>query len=445
MAKLTVKKLESLRVEDAGSKIRDEGGLVGVIRSKDENGVSVKFDWRYRFEGKVRSIHCGTWPKTPLAEIRAKRDHHRQLLADGKNPADEGRTERLRTRADQLEAIAQQQARIDQIAAQQARMTANDLFERWERLGLCNRKDKGAEVRRSFQKDVLPRIGDMAAEDVTRPIIAQILDGVVERGAPIVARNLLGDIRQMFGFALVRGLVEHDPTSHMKRDDFGRKVERDRVLSENEIKEMMVKLPTANLLRTTELAIWIMLSTCCRVGELSQARWADVDLECSEWRMPSENTKNGKEHRIYLSGFALHQFKKLRTFNGLSEWCYPAEHRIGHVCLKSITKQIRDRQRSTAMSNRTQATGTLLLSGGGWTPHDLRRTGATLMGRLGVRPDVIEKCLNHIERNPLIRVYQHQRLEVEQAEAWRLLGERLELLTRSDVDNVVIANFRKIA
>jgi integrase len=50
------------------------------------------------------------------------------------------------------------------------------------------------------------------------------------------------------------------------------------------------------------------------------------------------------------------------------------------------------------MKNRAKATGALLLKGGAWTPHDLRRTGATMMGRLGVRLDVIEKCLNHVEQ-----------------------------------------------
>ena len=70
----------------------------------------------------------------------------------------------------------------------------------------------------------------------------------------------------------------------------------------------------------------------------------------------------------------------------------------------------------------------LELAGGKWTPHDLRRTGATMMGVLGVRPDVIEKCLNHVEQNKLVRTYQRQKLEVEQTDAWHLLGVRLELL-----------------
>jgi integrase len=88
------------------------------------------------------------------------------------------------------------------------------------------------------------------------------------------------------------------------------------------------------------------------------------------------------------------------------------------------------------MMNRAKQTQALELPRGRWTPHDLRRTGATLMGTLGVRPDVIEKCLNHVEQNRLVRIYQRQTLSAEQAEGWRRLGDRLELLTSGD-GNVV--------
>ena len=79
----------------------------------------------------------------------------------------------------------------------------------------------------------------------------------------------------------------------------------------------------------------------------------------------------------------------------------------------------------------------LMLVGGKWTPHDLRRTGATLMGGLGVAPDTIDKCLNHVEPNKIKRTYQRQKLEAEQAKAWELLGERLELLVNLDAVNVI--------
>ncbi len=96
------------------------------------------------------------------------------------------------------------------------------------------------------------------------------------------------------------------------------------------------------------------------------------------------------------------------------------------------------------MSRRTTLTSSLMLPGGKWTPHDLRRTGATLMGSLGIRPDVIERCLNHTEQNKIQRIYQRAELRPEMAAAWQLLGERLAaLLAEKDVAKVVAMQTRK--
>lgn len=447
MGKITVKQLEALRPGDAGKKLREDGGLIGVIRLRTE-GVSVKWDWRYRFGGKVRQIAVGTWPRESIADIRRERDRLAGILNSGKDPADEKRAVRLQSRADQLEAVAKEQARLSVVAAQQARMTVLQLFGRWERLELIERKDGGKEAKRSFEKDVLPKIGSMAAEDVKRPHIAEILDAVVERGSRIGARNLLGDIRQMFGFAIKRGWLDNDPTSHMKRDDYGRKKERERVLSEAEIKMLVEALPKARMGRTSELAIWLQLATCCRIGELYQARWADIDFEGRTWRIPADIAKNEKEHTVYLSDFALAKFESLKSITGTVKdesgsevsgvWAFPARYTNSHVCVKTLTKQIGDRQRGErgAMSCRTPNVDALILSGGKWTPHDLRRTGATMMVALGVLPEVVERCLNHVEQNRVKRIYQRHDYRAEMKEAWRLLGERLELLTRG-ADNVV--------
>ncbi len=445
MAKIKVKELEALRPANASTKIRDGGGLVGTIRTRAD-GVSVKFDWRYRFGGKVKDYACGTWPKDSLADIRAVRDKARQTLDAGKDPSEEKRIKRLKSHADQAEAAMHEEARITEAAAQNARQTISELFDKWERIELSRRKDKGAEVRRSFEKDVFPTLGAVAVEDIKRTMIVSVLDAVVERNARIVARNLLGDLRQMFGYAIVRGIVENDPTSHLKRDSFGKKVERERVLSVAEIKILPGKLVDARMTASNVAAIWIMLSTCCRVGEISRARWEDIDLDAGTWRIPAGNSKNAKEHHIILSPFALQHFQTLKELAGDSPWVLPArwesKSKVEHVSLKNMAKQIGDRQRGdkTPMAGRSLHTNALELPGGKWTPHDLRRTGATLMGTLGVRPDVIEKCLNHVQQNKLIRIYQRQELKAEQARAWRLLGERLELLLREDADNVITLN-----
>jgi integrase len=94
------------------------------------------------------------------------------------------------------------------------------------------------------------------------------------------------------------------------------------------------------------------------------------------------------------------------------------------------------------MSNRSSKSGSLILPGGKWTPHDLRRTGATMMTALGVLPEVAERCLNHLEENKVKRTYQRYSYHNEMKEAWRLLGERIELLTLQDASKVITADFR---
>ena len=183
-----------------------------------------------------------------------------------------------------------------------------------------------------------------------------------------------------------------------------------------------------------------MLSTLCRIGELCKAKWEDIDLKEGLWNIPKDNSKNGKAHKIYLSEFSLNQFNQIPRISDV--WIFPNRKDNNHVCEKSMSKQVGDRQLSDEriknkdiLSGRSNKVDSLKLSGGKFTPHDLRRTGATLMGNLNVRPDVIEKCLNHIEQNKITRTYQHQTLAKEQEHAWKLLGQRLTILTTTS--NVV--------
>lgn len=111
---------------------------------------------------------------------------------------------------------------------------------------------------------------------------------------------ILALVRQMFRYAVDRDIIEFDPTASIRKSKIGGKsVEHDRVLNEDEIRELCRKLPNANMLPSTECAIWIMLSTCCRVGELSKARWEHVDFAAKTWLIPDEHSKNGKPHTIY--------------------------------------------------------------------------------------------------------------------------------------------------
>ncbi len=445
---LTAATLKAISEKDVGSILNDGGGLRGRVRRNRAGEITVQFEYKYRDGKKYRTAKVEQWPKKSLAEIRAICREMKTNLSKGIDPIESRKAEKLESQLEQAQQIEKQKQELERLAAEAAtRRTFSDAIEQWEKLELSRRKDGGTEAMRAIQKDVLPVLGEVALVDVKRAMLVDILDGVVERGARVMANHLFGDLRQFFNFAIAREWVEAHPLAGLTKEKIGgRQKERDRYLSEEEIIELNQRLPTANLLRTTELAIWIMLSTCCRVGELSQAQWEDVDLEQGEWFIPAGNSKNAKDHTVFLSDFAKSQFQELQAITGESAWCLPSRDGKRHICLKSIAKQIKDRVRDEPLSNRTKATGAMLLPGGGWTPHDLRRTGATMMGELGVMGEVIERCLNHVEQNKLKRIYQRHELKAEQREAWRLLGERLELLLTVQSDgNVVIGRFAETA
>jgi len=426
---LTDRKIKLAKTTSESIFLNDGLGLYLRVRA---SGSKV---WLYRYktiDKKTRWLELGTYPDMSLASARTAALNSKARRREGDDPVEIKKQSTANKKA---------KAAIDA-----ARLTVKQLFDKWLLIELDKRKDKGTEIKRAFEKDVLPIIGEIFAESITRTHVTKILDEILSRGSSRMANRMLTDLRQMFGFGYVRGIIENDPTHKIRKADIGGKeVERDRVLSESEIKKLNDLLPNANLNKCAESAIWIALSTGCRIGELVSAKKQHIDLDKGEWLIPTENSKNSKTHTIYLSEFSKLHFQELIRLNTVSVWLFPNRADDNHLCLKTITKQIADRQRAPdkkPMKNRAKSSLALNLDNGKWTPHDLRRTAATMMGMLGVRPDVIEKCLNHVEQNKVTRIYQRQKLETEQAHAWRLLGDRLALLLNKNTSNISLISAR---
>jgi integrase len=96
---------------------------------------------------------------------------------------------------------------------------------------------------------------------------------------------------------------------------------------------------------------------------------------------------------------------------------------------QSTFKKGKDGQPRKPMKNRRND-NTLVLGGcknGAWTPHDLRRTGATMMQSLGVPLEIIDRCQNHVLSGSKVRRhYLHHDYADEKRQAWTTLGERIE-------------------
>lgn len=447
MARITDRSL-STKVQEKNVWLYDDAANKGhgELCARLTAGGSRRFYFRYTGpDGQRIRLPIGAYDPTAtsgltLKEARARAGELSLLHQSGVTDI-KGHLEAEKRLRDSERAAEEARLEAERLSAERAasRLTIQGLFDKWAAVQLANRKDGGAEITRVFNKDVLPDLGPLYADEVKKGHIAQVVDGVLARGCNRLAKVILQHLRQMFGYAIYRDWLDFDPTAKIRKQDVGGKdVERDRVLSDEEIKLLARKMPEAGFFPTTEAAIWICLSTCCRIGELLTARWEDVDLERGVWTIPE--TKNGQRHEISLSNFAVKHFRTLATLSHSTPWLYPSRNdkkKTRPVCVKTITKQIGDRQRETPLSNRSEAVHALLLPGGKWTPHDLRRTGATVMAMLGVEPVIIERCLNHKEQNKVMRIYQRHSYAPEMARAWALLGERLNALTSAVTADVI--------
>ena len=273
-------------------------------------------------------------------------------------------------------------------------------------------------------------IGEMALEDVKRAHIQEIVDNVTMRGVVRMNKAVLSAMRQMFNFAVDREIIEVDPTARIKKSSLGKDNERDRVLTSQEIIELFKIMPMSGLSDTAQIALQLQFATMTRISEVLAAKWSEVNIQERTWHIPE--TKNGKTHDVYLSDYALSKIAQLREHTGLTGYLFPSGRLDGGVCSKTITKQVADRQRgeNSPMSNRTKQTDSLMLTGGQWRPHDLRRTGATIAVELGISPEAVERCLNHTEQSKIKRIYQRASYAAEKKRAWQMLGDKLARLER---------------
>ncbi|NJA88077.1 tyrosine-type recombinase/integrase [Rhodocyclus tenuis] len=398
----------------------DGGGLVLRVR----NGASGPLRaWQYWYStaGKRNRIGLGSWPDVSLKAAREKADQLSQLIDAGITPTTKPDTEGSEPLVPK---------------------TLNDLEARFARDYLSHQhKDKGESARATYRRHVAPSIGATRLLDLKKLHILHILQPLVVAEKGRTAKGVLALLRQMFSWAVRSDFMLSDPSAGLRKQDFGQSSEsRDRHLSEVEVVDLATRLQAFNLAGPkgrerkipvlplpTQCAVWIMLSTACRVGELSNARWQAINGKV--WTIPAADAKNAREHKIHLSPFARRMFKHLKTFARGSDWVLPgAEEGKLSIGPKVITKQLGDRQQETPRKGRSKNVSALLLEGGPFTSHDLRRTAATLMRANGVELKTIEKCLNHVEQNKLVETYQRADLMPEREAAFDKLGTILERL-----------------
>jgi integrase len=221
-----------------------------------------------------------------------------------------------------------------------------------------------------------------------------LLDRVVDRGTPIAANRTLSAIRTMFNWAVDRSLVDTTPCARISPPSEERS--RDRVLAVDEIRLVWnaaeeVGWPFGKLVQ-------LLLLTGQRRDEVARARRVELKENGTLWTIPGARTKNGVEHDVPLSAQAqelimslprIGQLGLLFTTTGEAPY---SGYSKAKARLDGVITRMGHEQRLAVL---------------GWRLHDLRRTVASGMARLGVAVHVIEAVLNHSagEVSGIARVY----------------------------------------
>ena len=379
---LTTRTVESVRATDERREIPDGllRGLYLIIQPKPSGARS----WavRYRHNGRPRKHTLGTYPALDLGAARDAAAKALRAVQEGRDPGQE-----------------KQQARSelpDTVGAVVAEFIANHVKRN-------TRASSAAATERVFKLHVLPQWRDRLIKSITRRDVHAILDRVIARGSPVAANRTFSAITKLFGWALGRDIVETLPTAGIKRPT--KEKSRDRVLSDSELKSVWcaaakVGFPFGPLVQ-------LLILTACRRGEIANLRWSEI-VEILPDRvvivLPAERTKNGVQHEIPLSAPAIAILKSLPRNNG-SAFVLTTN---GEAASSDFGKKKRklDALLPPDMPH--------------WSLHDLRRTAATGMAKLGTSLPVIEKCLNHVGGSfgGIVGVYQKHEFAEEKRRAF---------------------------
>jgi integrase len=287
-----------------------------------------------------------------------------------------------------------------------------------------NRPSTAEATERQLRLYVLPRWRGRLARDISRRDVLDVLDRVVDAGKPIAANRVLAAVRKMFAWAVSRDIIAASPCAGVKPPAAERS--RDRILADHELRNVWQaadKLggPLGTLVKLLAL-------TGQRRDECAGAEWSEINLPGRLWTLPPARVKNNQPHEVPLSAAAVAVLQALP--------------RVGDrfVLTSNGTSP------SSGYSKGKRRLDALLPPDmPAWRFHDLRRTVASGMGRLGINLPVIEKVLNHSSGSfaGVAGIYQKHTFAEEKRRALDAWGDHIERLVGGKPAKIVSLRGRR--
>ncbi len=366
------------------------------------------FLFQYRAGGQVRRLPLGLYGELTPAEARQRAEVARGQVRDGGDPV----AERAQQRAAVAEADRARRRRAEADA-----LTLGKLIELWALRQLVHRSERyRTEACRALRVG-LAALLDRPAHQLDSATVRRALDAIPRpvrgsgsagkrsgrksRGkgsAPVPAmrgeaqaRRVRAYGRAMYGWAVKRGLVPTNPFAAVFLET--RDVPRDRVLTDAELGEVWratgaMGWPWGSYLR-------MLLLTLQRRAEVAGMEWGELAPDFATWELPAHRTKNRKPHIVHLAeaaGALLREAPRLAgsplvfTTTGTTAVS-------GFEKAKARLVELIEQERAKLAAEAGREPEPVVP----WRLHDFRRTGVTALARLGVRIEVADRLLNHIQ------------------------------------------------
>jgi integrase len=371
--------------------------LPGLYLVVQPSGVR-SFAVRTRINGKPAKLTIGRWPLMDLASARETARAKLQAVGSGVDPR-------------QAERRAKAEAR------QAEEQTVRAVTEEWFRRDQAGNRDI-YRVRRIMDREVLPTLGDMEMVAVRKRDLIILLDRIADR-APIRANRTLAAVKRLFNWAASRDLIELNPAAFIEKP--APEIRRDRVLGDCEL--AAVWHAACRVGGPYGAGILLLTLTGARLSEIFEARWSEIDEKAGVLRLPAARSKSKEGRSISLSEQADGVLCALPRFAGC-DWIITAS---GQRPFKAVgTSKLR---LDAALAGPISP----------WRVHDIRRSVATGLQRLGVRLETIEAVLGHRSgsRSGIVGTYQRHRFDAEARQALDLWGRHITRITSGKTAEVI--------
>jgi integrase len=364
---------------------------------------------QYTLAGQKRRVPLGSCSAISLAAARAAAQAILGDVAKGRDPAGERKAAAWEAKRRALDDA----------------LTLGALIAQWQSLRLSERRERyAAEAVRALRYAFAKHLKAPAA-DLDRAAVVRVLDNLAKDGKTAMASRTAAYGRACYHWALKRGSLAANPFQDLPLEPVAK---RDRVLSDDELRAVWNAAAGPG---SFGAIVRVLILTGQRREEVAGMTWDEVAPDLSTWTILASRTKNGVAHLVPLSPGVQDVLRKAPRFakgeadkqgeagerdaedkaqdDDESDFVFPGQRGVFNGFSKSKAEL-------------DEASGVR-----GWRLHDLRRTLATGLQRLGVRLEVTEAVLNHVSgsRAGIVGVYQRHDYAAEKRAALAAWGEHV--------------------